>query len=326
MEALSEDAALLDHLRGKDTTQHIRSLLLLLGGGMAGIQGGAIVAALERCGLVHFTSVVGLSAGALTAAYLVAGQAAVGTSLYYEELAGKQFINYSRIGKILDLDFAEQLLRQGKKQLDVEAIRHSTSRLFIGVTSFPDGQGILLDAQCPETDLITAVKSSAAIPGLYDAPIYPIPGQRCVDGAIAFPFPIREVVAWFHPTHIVVVTNAPPHEESAVPPCEESLFIRALRHVPSQLRQAMVQRYERFQEGLAVCNHLEGTKVFLLSPPANNLSCLTRDSRRLSQSFQASLQATLQTLAPTREELQALGETSWNLWTPQEPIKSHILR
>jgi len=326
MEALSQDPALLAHLRGKDTARHIRSLLLLLGGGMAGIHGGAIAAALEHCGLVQFTYVVGLSAGALTAAYLVAGQAAVGASLYYEEFAGKQFVNYSRIGKILHLDFAEQLLRQGKKRLNVEAIRHAKSRLFIGVTSFPDGRGVLLDARCPEIDLVTALKSSAAIPGLYDAPIYPIPGQRCIDGAIAFPFPIREVVAWFHPTHVVVVANAPPHEEPAVPPCEEALFIRALRHVPNQLRHAMMQRYERFREGLAACGHLEGTKVFLLSPPENTLSCLTRDSRRLSQSFHVTLRATLRTFAPVREGPQPPGERGWHLWAPLEPTKSHTLR
>jgi predicted patatin/cPLA2 family phospholipase len=321
METFSEDAALLAHLQGRETAPPIRSLLLLLSGGMAGIYGGAIAAALEQCGLVHFTYVVGISAGALTAAYLVAGQAAVGASLYCEELAGKQFINYFRRGKILDLDFAEQLLRQGQKRLHVEAIARSASRLSIGVTSYPDGQGLWLDAQCPTIDPITALKSSAAIPGLYDAPIYPLLGRRCIDGAIAFPFPMCEVVARFQPTHIVVIANHPLHRVSAVPPCEESLFIRTQRHVPEQLRHLMLQRYVRFQEGLAACGHLEGSKVFLLSPPENHLSWLTRNRRRLSQAFHALRQETLRTFASSREGPVApfaLGTTPLSVPVPLE--------
>jgi predicted patatin/cPLA2 family phospholipase len=313
MGTLSEDAALLAHLRGKETAHPIRSLLLVLGGGMAGIYGGAIAAALEQYGLIHFTSVLGVSAGALTAAYLVAGQAAVGASLYCEELACKQFINYFRKGTILDLDFAERLLRQGQKRLQVEAIARSASRLYIGVTGFPEGQGLWLDAQDPAIDPITALKASAAIPGLYDAPIYPLPGRRCIDGAIAFPFPLREVVARFQPTHVVVIANSPVQRVSAGPPCEEALFLRTQRQVPDRLRHLMLQRYGRFQKGLAASGRLEGSKVFLLSPPENRLSWLTRNPRRLSQAFSTALQETVQSFASSRAGPRAPGKTEWAL-------------
>jgi predicted acylesterase/phospholipase RssA len=157
----------------------------------------------------------------------------------YSKSMGKSLF---RIKSILDLDFTERLLRQGQKRLAVEAIARSASRLPIGVTSFPDGQGLWLDAQGPALDPITALKASAAIPGLYDAPIYPLLGRRCIDGAIAFPFPLREVVARFQPTHVVVIANSPLHRVSAGPPCEESLFLRTQRQVPDRLRHLMRNR------------------------------------------------------------------------------------
>ena len=61
---------------------------------MRGVVTAGMVVALEQLDLVDsFDRVYGCSAGATNGAYLVAGQAALGTTIYYENLNTGEFIN-----------------------------------------------------------------------------------------------------------------------------------------------------------------------------------------------------------------------------------------
>ena len=61
-------------------------VLIVGGGGQRGPFGGGWVMALENLNLRNaFKTVVGVSTGAPTISYFLAGQAAVGTSIYFEE-------------------------------------------------------------------------------------------------------------------------------------------------------------------------------------------------------------------------------------------------
>ena len=60
--------------------------LVIEGGGMRGVVSGGMVSALEERALLRcFDSVHGSSAGACAGAYFVAGQARLGTRIFYED-------------------------------------------------------------------------------------------------------------------------------------------------------------------------------------------------------------------------------------------------
>src|SRR5262245_49099238 len=86
-----------------------RLALCVEGGAMRGVVSGAMVAALEGLGLLDvFDVIYGSSAGAMNAAFFVAGQAAFGTTIYYENINNRRFINLARpaVGRpVLNLDF-----------------------------------------------------------------------------------------------------------------------------------------------------------------------------------------------------------------------------
>jgi hypothetical protein len=74
-----------------------RIALCVEGGAMRGVVSAGMVSALEDLGLVHaFDAVYGSSAGAINAAYFLAGQAGFGTAIYSEDINNHQFISMRR--------------------------------------------------------------------------------------------------------------------------------------------------------------------------------------------------------------------------------------
>ena len=74
-----------------------RVALCVEGGAMRGVVSAGMVSALEALGLTHaFDAVYGSSAGAINAAYFLAGQARLGTTIYYEDINNRAFIDPRR--------------------------------------------------------------------------------------------------------------------------------------------------------------------------------------------------------------------------------------
>src|SRR5215469_17428591 len=68
--------------------------LAIEGGAMRGVVSAGMLAGLEYLGLLPaFDVIYGTSAGAINGAYFVAGQAACGASIYYEDISDAQFMS-----------------------------------------------------------------------------------------------------------------------------------------------------------------------------------------------------------------------------------------
>src|SRR4051794_4948860 len=75
-----------------------RVALIIEGGGMRGVVSAGMVAALEQLELQEvFDGVFGASAGAVTGAYFIAGQARYGTTIFYEDINNRKFIDLTRL-------------------------------------------------------------------------------------------------------------------------------------------------------------------------------------------------------------------------------------
>jgi len=76
---------------------------------MRGVVSGGMVVALEQLGLLEcFDAIYGSSAGAMNGAYFLAGQAALGTTIYYDNINNRHFIDFARALRgrpVVDLDF-----------------------------------------------------------------------------------------------------------------------------------------------------------------------------------------------------------------------------
>ena len=99
-----------------------KTALVLQGGGMRGVFGAGVCCALEELGYTKaFDEVYGVSAGALNAAYFLSGQAAYGTTIYYQDINNRKFINLFRGRKIVNIDFLMDIICS-KKPLNVKRL------------------------------------------------------------------------------------------------------------------------------------------------------------------------------------------------------------
>src|SRR5437868_15405392 len=79
--------------------------LIVEGGAMRGVISCAALQALEELGMTAaFDEVYGASAGAVNAAYFLAGQAAYATSIYYQKINNTRFIRRIWHRQVVDLD------------------------------------------------------------------------------------------------------------------------------------------------------------------------------------------------------------------------------
>lgn len=291
---------------GDKEHEKIRTVLVILGGGMSGVCGAGSAHALHLLGLEDaFDVVVGVSTGAGIGAYFLCGleRGLLGLSIYYEDLPPR-FIKYSR-RPIADVDFVEHVLRRGKKRLDVETVIRARSDFFVGVTDAEDGSNVLLDAKRAKPDIIAALKASMAMVGVYNKPVA-VNDRLYVDGGV-YPFPIRWVMEMFAPTDILVLPNCSRRRgENWEPTLIEKIFgFLLLREAPEELRELCKTRYRRWQEGMQFFAALDGVNKGILWTP-DDVGSFTRGPQKLRRAAEQAVVETLLVFGQPHKQFQLL--------------------
>ncbi len=177
-----------------------RIILAIEGGAYAASSVGAWWRPLEDLGLTTaFDEVIGCSAGAIAGAYFIAGQAAFGTRIFYdEEINNRKFIDKRRLlvrRPVVSVDFLLDDVCRNNKRLDWQAVLASGTRL-VCMASDLDGQHkAQLDGFQEQEALFEAMRASARIPGVAGPPVV-IGGRRHVDGGVYENVPFSSARAW----------------------------------------------------------------------------------------------------------------------------------
>ena len=204
---------LYQHLLQKGDPRHadIRPTLIICGGSMRGVYGGGQVTALSEFGLTHvFDHAIGISTGAPTVAYFLAGQAREGTSIYYTECTQPHFISIHRMlwgRRVMDVDWLSSVFhgQVSNKPLDQHALRKSRTQFWTVATEVASGALTFLGTKEVGADIIDSIKASLALPGVSHGEVRI--GEKLYCDGNAYPLPIKEVTERFQPTDILVLAN-----------------------------------------------------------------------------------------------------------------------
>ncbi len=273
---------------GQGTPTARKTACVLQGGAMRGVASAGAIVALETLGFTHaFDAVYGCSAGAINGAYFLAGQAAFGTSIYYQDIANRRFINLGRWRKIVDMDFLFQEIIARKKRLDLERVRRNPTPLYMVATDVLTGRDVLFCSHDERTDLLGALKASAALPIFYPYPVA-LGGRLYVDGGLVDAIPLERAVR-DGCTDILVVFTVP-KDYRARPPnaLERALAAASLRPLSPSLEQAFLHRHEAYNRALDLALGRrpvdpEVNIAALFLDPTLPLGRLTKDVRVLKQ-------------------------------------------
>jgi predicted patatin/cPLA2 family phospholipase len=185
--------------------------LVIEGGGMRGVVSGGMVTALDDLGLQNsFDFVIGTSAGALAGAFFLAEQPRRGTSIYYEDLVGREWLDYRRAlrgAPILALDYLLDDLMVDHKSLNWERVISSPVPLYAVATQWPDYKSVVLGEFENRDELRAALRASARIPVIAGKPVV-MRGEEYIDGSIREAIPISSALA-LGATHMLVLLTRP---------------------------------------------------------------------------------------------------------------------
>src|ERR1700739_4343373 len=153
--------------RGRRADPH-HLALVLEGGGMRGIVSVAMASAFEERGLLPaFDSIHGSSAGACGGAYFAAGQATLGTTVYYEDINNHNFINLVRpaLGRpIMNLDFLIVHIMQHVKPLRIDRILSAPGLVSVVATDVKSGAERIFHTFRDKTHFFQVLKASICLP------------------------------------------------------------------------------------------------------------------------------------------------------------------
>lgn len=186
-----------------------RTALVVQGGGLRGVYSMGALAELEAQGLGNaFDVVVGSSAGAINAAYFLAGQAEEAVNVYVDFLSNKKFVNPLRVHRVVDIDYMVDVVLKELCPLRVDLVQKSQTLLEVVVTDSETAQPCVLTNRDDDVDFYELIRATAALPGLYDQKVR-LRGRLYVDGGVVDGVPVI-YAAESGATDILTVVTRPP--------------------------------------------------------------------------------------------------------------------
>jgi predicted patatin/cPLA2 family phospholipase len=173
-----------------------------------------MAAALEAEGYSGaFDSIHGSSAGACGGAYFAAGQAALGTTIYYEEINNRKFIDVTRWIRgrpIMDSDFLIDDVLRRRKRLDVERIVGAPGFMHVVLTDIDNLKAQTISAFFDDDDFFLALKASICLPIIAGNHVK-LRDRRYFDGGVSQHFAVESAIA-AGATHVIVLMTRPADE------------------------------------------------------------------------------------------------------------------
>jgi predicted patatin/cPLA2 family phospholipase len=185
--------------------------LVVEGGAMRGVVSAGMACALEQLGLRDcFDTVYGSSAGAISGAYFIAGQARYGMTIFYENINNRKFIDLKRLllGRpVVSLEYLLDEVCVRQKPLRFERVLEADIPLRVLAASIRQQRAVVFGDFTDRDDLLDALRASARIPYFSGAPVL-YRGDQFIDASLYVSIPFAAAVS-DHATDLVILLTRP---------------------------------------------------------------------------------------------------------------------
>jgi predicted patatin/cPLA2 family phospholipase len=242
--------------------------LVVEGGAMRGVVSAGMVSALEDLGYGHaFDAVYGASAGAISAAYFLAGQARLGTTIFHDDINNRHFIDLRRplLGRpIVNLSFLLEEVVVRRKPLDVARVLGSPTPLRVLATDVVAGASCVLRDFQDAPALLAALRAGATMPVIAGGP-FEYAARQLLDASLTEPIPIASAELDKH-THALVLLTRGAAMRPRVSAFDRYFVSPRLRKISPQLAERYLTRAAPYSEIIRVIDGGTGplghTRVF----------------------------------------------------------------
>jgi len=284
-----------------------RLALCIEGGAMRGVVSAGMVAALEQLGLLNvFDRVYGSSAGAMNGAFFVAGQAAFGTTIYYENINNEKFIDFRRQwGRrpVLDLDYLVWDVMCGPKRLDVARVLASPIEFRLLATETATGRRADFGSWTNSDDFLGGLRAGASMP-FVSGPPYAYRGRCYWDALLSEPIPAR-IAEDDGFTHLLVLLTRPAGAPGPRLSMTDRVYMMPrLRRVSPALAKRYAERPREYADLVAGLDRGRApggrASVLAVAPREHTVGKLERDRTRLIAAASAGMLAVFDALGHPR--------------------------
>jgi predicted patatin/cPLA2 family phospholipase len=239
-----------------------RLALIVEGGAMRGVVSAGMVAALETLGLRDsFDMVFGSSAGSISGAYFIAGQARYGTTIFYENINNKQFVDLKRLfGKspIVSLEFLLDEVCVNQKPLMYERVINSDIPLYIVAASIKKKRSVAISDFSNQSELLDALRASARIPFFAGDPVA-LRDDFFLDASVYESIPFKTAIDVGAPTDLVVLMTRPAGDLRTNPNwIDRRLVAPYLARIDPELGTHYLQRAESYRSEMDLIHKYAG--------------------------------------------------------------------
>jgi len=249
----------------------IKTGLVVQGGAMRGTYSMASLMALEEIGIGSaFDHVVGSSAGAINAAYLLANQAKMAVSVYLDDISNKNFIDFARVKKIVDIDFLVDGVLKKNKSINAEQVRLSHSILHVILSEVLSAKPFIVTNKDEDFNLMETIRATAAMPILYNK-IIQINGRGFIDGGVTDAIPLLPAINQGCTDILVVLTRDPCFRRKPDGFLINMLKKFFLRNFPKELKEIILtEDREHFNKTMDILespsNYYPNIRIGLIYP------------------------------------------------------------
>jgi predicted patatin/cPLA2 family phospholipase len=183
----------------------VKIAVVVQGGGMRGVYSMAALDALAESKYADdIKYIVGSSAGAINASYYISKRTKQAVDFYVRYLSNKDFVNFLRLKKIVDIDFMVDTLK-AKNPLEIDLLEKSKIVFDIMLTDAETGAPFQYRND-GKADIYELIRATSALPLLYGK-IVDIEGEGYVDGGVATPIPFQDELIEEYDLTIVILTK-----------------------------------------------------------------------------------------------------------------------
>ena len=215
---------------------------------MRGVISAGMGSALEALGYTAaFDAVYGASAGAINAAYFLAGQANFGAAIYYQDINNRSFIDLSRALRgrpIVNLAFLLDDVAVRRKPLDVARVLNSPTRLRVLATDVALAQPVVFGDFADAAALFGALRAGATMPVIAGGP-WAYASRLLLDAALSEPIPIMTAEREGH-THVLALLTRGADVQPRVSAFDRYYVGPRLRRVSPALAERYLSRAEPY--------------------------------------------------------------------------------
>jgi predicted patatin/cPLA2 family phospholipase len=260
------------------------SVLVLEGGGLRGAFVAGALAELEGNG-VQFDHIFATSAGAASAAYVVAGQGASALRIWRERAHGGQLLSVKHLllgRRLMDIRGLVNVFKN-EIVLDAERVARSRTALSVAVTNCVTGRAEYLRATAE--NLFSLLEATMALPVVYGR-VVPIGGVPYIDGGVADAIPLDPALQ-LDPGRVLVVSTRPLGYRKVRLPIAGDWLRYHYRGFPD-LWPALRMRWECYNRSIMKVEALERLGRLMVIRPSETLpaSRLTRDRGRILETLE----------------------------------------